>query len=123
MASKDSFSGDRIGVTRRTFLGTTLAGGVAVVGGSLSAGWRLQAEASDTAWVEKSIGELQGMLGSGQLSSRELTLGYLDRIRQFNGLLHAVIETNPQAVAVAAQRDAERAKGILRGPCMAFRSS
>jgi amidase len=116
MASKDSFSGDRIGVTRRTFLGTTLAGGVAVVGGSLAAGWPLRAEASDTAWVEKSIGELQGMLGSGQLSSRELTLGYLDRIRQFNGLLHAVIETNPQAVAVAAQRDAERAKGILRGP-------
>jgi amidase len=31
-------------------------------------------------------------------------------------LLGAVIETNPQAIGIAALRDAERRRGIVRGP-------
>jgi amidase len=45
-----------------------------------------------------------------------LTQGYLNRIQELNPLLHAVIETNPQAVAIAALRDNERRAGHLRGP-------
>jgi amidase len=50
------------------------------------------------------------------LTSQELTAGYLARIDQLNPLLHAVIETNPDALAIAARRDAERRSGRVRGP-------
>jgi len=53
---------------------------------------------------------------TGQLTSRALTQGYLARIASLNPLLHAVIETNPQAVAIAVHRDNERRAGRLRGP-------
>jgi amidase len=56
------------------------------------------------------------MMSSGALTSRELTLGYLKRIDDLNPLLHAVIETNPNAVAIAAHLDNERRVGHLRGP-------
>ena len=52
----------------------------------------------------------------GQLTSRELTKGYLRRIDRLNPLVGAVIETNPHAVAVAARRDEERRAGVVRGP-------
>ena len=55
-------------------------------------------------------------MASGRLTSRGLTLGYLNRIASLNPTLHAVIETNPQAVAIAAQRDNERRAGHVRGP-------
>jgi amidase len=56
------------------------------------------------------------MMAAGALTSRELTLGYLQRIRDLNPLLAAVIEANPEAVAIAARRDAERRAGVVRGP-------
>ncbi len=67
-------------------------------------------------WFEKSITELQSLMASGQLSSRELTKAYLRRIANLNPTLGAVIETNPEAVGIAARLDAERKRGRLRGP-------
>jgi amidase len=55
-------------------------------------------------------------MASGQLTSRDLTLRYLQRIAELNPLLGAVIQTNPEAVATAARRDNERRAGRLRGP-------
>jgi amidase len=55
-------------------------------------------------------------MASGWLSSRELTQAYLMRIAQLNPLLGAVIETNPQAVSIAARLDHERRAGRVRGP-------
>ena len=56
-------------------------------------------------------------MASGQITSRELTKGYLQRIDNLNPLLHAVIETNPQAVSIAAGLDNERRAGYVRtGP-------
>ena len=104
------------GVTRRTFLGTTIAGSVALLGGALPSSWPRAAEAAESPWIERNIAELRTMMAAGQLSSRDLTLGYLRRIRDLNGLLDAVIETNPEAVAIATQRDVERAHGFVRGP-------
>jgi amidase len=52
----------------------------------------------------------------GRLSSRELTAGYLARIRQLNPTLNAVIETNPDALKIAGRLDKERRSGHLRGP-------
>src|SRR5438309_7018700 len=53
---------------------------------------------------------------NGQLTSRDLVLGYLDRMHQLNPTLHAVIETNPNAVSIAAGLDNERRAGHVRGP-------
>jgi amidase len=53
--------------------------------------------------------DLQNALNSGQLTSVELTRFYLDRIAALNPKLHAVIETNPDALAEAAASDASRA--------------
>ena len=55
-------------------------------------------------------------MASGALSSVELTEAYLDRIGRLDPLLHAVIETNPDALEIAARRDAERRAGRSRGP-------
>ncbi|MEP6956497.1 MAG: amidase family protein, partial [Chthoniobacterales bacterium] len=67
-------------------------------------------------FIEKSIRELQGLMASGALTSRQLTSDYLSRIRSLNSLLRAVIETNPDAMEIAAQLDAERRAGQIRGP-------
>ena len=110
------------GVTRRMFLGAGVAGGAALVAG----GWPSLLEAAPqraprisgdgAPWVDATIPQLQAMMNSGQWTSRELTQGYLARIDSLNPLLHAVIETNPQAVAIATQRDNERRAGRIRGP-------
>ena len=41
---------------------------------------------------------------------------YIQRIQEVNQLLHAVSEINPDALQIAAARDAERAAGFVRGP-------
>src|SRR5205807_213540 len=67
-------------------------------------------------FVEKSIPELQAAMASGQLTSKDLTQGYIRRIQSLNPTLHAVIEVNPNAMAIATQLDAERRRGQVRGP-------
>ena len=52
----------------------------------------------------------------GQLTSRELTQGYIRRIQSLNPLLNSVIEVNPNAIAIASQLDNERRRGQVRGP-------
>ena len=53
---------------------------------------------------------------SGAFSSVELTSAYLRRIERLDPVLHSVIETNPDALEIAARRDAERLAGRSRGP-------
>jgi amidase len=106
---------------RRSFLRFGAAAGA----GLLYSGWPRLSQAapqpqislpSDNAsWIERSIPQLQAMMSSGALTSRELTIGCLQRVDGLNPLLHAVIETNPNAIAIAAQLDNERRKGRLRG--------
>ena len=50
------------------------------------------------------------------VSSRELVEAHTARIAEHDARLCAVIELNPDALAIAGQRDAERAAGTLRGP-------
>ncbi len=106
------------GLTRRAFLGAGLGGGTALLGGAASLLHpRVAAAAgSEPLWVEKSISELQALMASGDLTSRALTQGYLQRIANLNPLLHAVIEVNPEAIGIAARLDHERRAGRLRGP-------
>ena len=67
-------------------------------------------------WFEASIPEIEAQMATRRLSSAELTEAYLRRIERLDPLLHAVIETNPQALEIAARRDAERHAGRVRGP-------
>lgn len=69
--------------------------------------------------VESSIPALQEAMAEGRLSARRLAQACLERIAaidQAGPALRAVIEVNPDALAIADALDAERAAGSVRGP-------
>jgi amidase len=103
-------------VTRRKFIGTTAVGSAALMAGGLTALLRPSSALADEPFIEATIPELQAMMASGQLSSKDLVKGYLRRIGSLNALLHSVIETNPNAVSIAQHLDNERRRGHVRGP-------
>src|SRR5206468_12369145 len=103
-------------LTRRAFVGGGLAGGAALAVGRLSS--LLQAAPAAAAgdpWIEASIPELQTLMASGQLTSREPTSGHRQRINSLNPLLGAVIQSHPNAVSVAVRFDLYRFTGHYRG--------
>jgi amidase len=106
------------GISRRRFLSTSVVGGAALLTGGLTSFLPTGAAAkvSDSLFVEANILQLQALMASGQLSSKDLVLGYLNRIQSLNPLLHAVIETNPNAISIASALDNERRRGSVRGP-------
>ncbi len=65
---------------------------------------------------EYTILQLQAAMQSGDLTARAITEMYLARIRAVDVLINAVIEINPDALAIADALDAERAAGQVRGP-------
>jgi amidase len=78
-----------------------------------------EATPAEFAFVETDIATLQMQMSVGELSSRELTQAYLDRIAAIDDAgpaLNAVIELNPDALKEADARDAERKAGKARGP-------
>ena len=66
--------------------------------------------------VEATIPELVAALETHRINSKQLVKLYLDRIAAYEGTLNAMISVNPNAVAIAHQRDVERAHGYIRGP-------
>ena len=79
------------------------------------------APAGDAAFAheEASIAGLQARMAEGRLDSRTLVRAYLARIAALDDAgprLNAVIELNPDAMAEAGARDAERKAGRTRGP-------
>ena len=104
-------------VSRRKFLGTTALSSAALLSGGLTSLLQRSASAAgDFDFIEKSIPELQAAMASGELTSKSLVEGYLDRIQSLNPLLHSVIEANPDAVSIAERLDDERRSGRVRGP-------
>jgi amidase len=103
-------------ITRRKFIGTTAASSAALLTGGLASLLRAPSLLADEPFIEATIPELQVLMASGQLSSKELVKGYLRRIASLNPLLHSVIETNPNAVSIAQHLDNERRRGTVRGP-------
>ncbi|HTQ29059.1 MAG TPA: amidase family protein, partial [Puia sp.] len=68
---------------------------------------------------EVTIDQLQQKMQRGELTSRSITEAYLQRIEQVDKkgpALHAIIELNPDALAMADNLDQERKGGKLRGP-------
>src|SRR6266567_8451240 len=57
---------------------------------------------------EATIAQLQDAMRTGARTSRSICAAYLARIAELDPQLHAVLETNPDALAVADRLDAER---------------
>ena len=65
---------------------------------------------------EATVVQLQDAMRSGARTSRSICAAYLARIAELDPKLHAVLETNPDALAVADRLDAERKANRVRGP-------
>jgi amidase len=74
---------------------------------------------ADFPLLEATVDQLQAKMASGESSSVSITKLYLKRIETIDKkgpALNAVIEINPDALAIAAAMDAERKAGKVRGP-------
>ena len=108
------------GIDRRTFLGSGLAAGT--IGPIPVAASRLRKTAPfmppDFELEEATIADLQARMASGEHTARSLTESYLARIEELDRVgpaLRALLETNPDALEIADERDAERRAGRVRG--------
>jgi amidase len=97
---------------RREFLRTSAAVGAAMV----LQGKQISAATTDVNLEEATVASLQSAIGSGQTTSRKITEGYLARIADIDKHLNAIIELNPDALAIADEMDRERKAGKSRGP-------
>jgi amidase len=109
-------------VPRRDFLATSLTAAASAAAAS-AASWAfpevLEAAPPPFALAEVGVAELQRRMTRGTTTSRALTQAYLARIAAIDAAgprLRSVIEVNPEALAIAAARDAERRQGRVRGP-------
>ncbi len=125
---KQLASGD--GIDRRSLFGyaSGVVGAVALTGAACaqpgtgsSAGGKQASDIdyNDFDWLEADIESLQLAMAEGRATSQSLTQAYLDRIELIDRqgpYLCSIIETNPDALNIAATLDAERAQGKVRGP-------
>ncbi|MEC5424599.1 amidase family protein [Virgibacillus sp. C22-A2] len=68
---------------------------------------------------EATITEMQHALETGEITSRKLTIMYLDQIAKYNSSgpnINAILEINPDALHIAEARDVERNQTGIRGP-------
>ena len=117
-------------INRRRFLGTTIMGsaGLAAASAGCTPANRTdtESEGPDPAAPafeldEATVADLQESMESGQRTARSITELYLGRIEALDRQgpdLGSIIETNPQALEIADQLDAERRSGGPRGPLL-----
>jgi amidase len=72
-------------------------------------------------FLEATVAQLEAAMAAGTLTSEQLTRAYLSRIEQLDqggpGVgVNALIELNPDAIAIARQADALRRQGKVLGP-------
>lgn len=68
---------------------------------------------------EATVASLAGRMARGEISAREITARYLVRIDALDGrgpAIRSILDLNPDALSIAAERDEERAAGKVRGP-------
>lgn len=97
-------------MNRREFLGAGLLAGAGALLGTSAFGQRTMRN-----FEEATVGELQAAMERGQLTSETLTNWYLARIRTIDPKIHSIIEVNPDAIAIARQRDRERRNRAVKG--------
>jgi amidase len=66
--------------------------------------------------VELTVADVQAAYATGRFTAVALTRAYLDRIERYEDRYNAFISMNPDALAVAAELDAEYARSGPRGP-------
>lgn len=106
-------------VNRRTFVGSAVAGAIALRGGGALSATIGAPQVPAFALEELTIDDLQARMRDGRDTSESLVRQYLARIEaidQRGPAINAVIELNPDAPAIAARLDAERKAGKVRGP-------
>ncbi|KAG6010296.1 hypothetical protein E4U21_007345 [Claviceps maximensis] len=64
---------------------------------------------------EATIDEMQTAMASGRLTSVQLVQCYMTRTFQTQQYINSVMQINPDVLAIAAARDAERRAGTVRG--------
>src|SRR5262249_33972905 len=113
---------DSFALSRRDFLELS---SLAAAAAALPKGERERTESLEVpteqqafALEEVTIAQLQDDMKSGKRTSKSITQAYLGRIAamdQKGPTLRALLETNPDALTIAEQLDAERKQGKLRG--------
>ena len=108
-------------LNRRTFLqlgAAALATPVVARSVSPRPAARSHSTPSDFELEDITLAELQDAMRAGRHTARSIGTAYLARIAELDPKLHAVIETNPDALAIADGLDAERKSGggRVRGP-------
>ncbi|WP_395685780.1 amidase [Caenimonas koreensis] len=86
---------------------------------SLVAAMSTSAALAQSTLVEATVEGLQAQMAAGKASSVTLTRASLDRIKRLDHAgpkTNSVLETNPDALAIARSLDAERKAGKVRGP-------
>jgi amidase len=99
----------------RTLLRLCAAGSVVVSGISMPAALHAQSPQRFSV-VETNITDMRHALEQKRVTSRELVRLYLERIGMYNAQLHAAIQVNPHALAIADSLDRLRAQGKILGP-------
>lgn len=97
---------------RRDFLSTATLAGVGAALGSNVLGQRAAARSLE----EATVAELSSMMQKGQMTSEQITGWYLARIRTIDPQINSMIEVNPDAIAIARERDRERRNRMVKGP-------
>ncbi|GAC1400691.1 MAG: amidase [Chloroflexota bacterium] len=107
-------------LSRKTLLKMGAAAAIApTLGGLPTPSEAARAHGGSSDLEELSIAQMQSMMQSKQMSARELVGMYLDRFERIDKsgpTINAIIETNPDALAIADALDRERASGHVRGP-------
>lgn len=101
-------------VDRREFLEISAAGAL-----GLAAGVEMAVAAPPVKPFEldeATISSLQSSMQKGDLSAKEITKKYLERIEDVDKQIASIIEVNPDAIAIAERLDRERKGGRTRGP-------
>jgi amidase len=113
-------------IDRRAFLGYAALLGASTVGGPLVPRPSLPTSRIQRGWSvrdpfdieEATVKDLQSAMEAGRVTARELVRLYLERIDgldQQGPALHSILETNPEAAALAEALDQERKTGNIRG--------
>ena len=109
-------------LSRRELLQTGLTGGMAV---AAAAAMPAPLRGSDDKGAprippfeleEATVAQLQAEMGAGMRTARSLVEAYIARSEALDPRLRAVIEVNPEAVAIATSLDDERKAKGPRGP-------
>ena len=114
------------GLPRRDLLRLAAIGGAAVAVGAVGRGEARTARAAQEAATgrpfaleETTIADLQARMASGELSARQIAEAYIERIEKLDRSgprVNAILELNPEALAIADALDKERREKGARGP-------